>query len=308
MQPHHAVLLAEVLDALAIRPAGTYVDATFGRGGHSAAILDRLGPDGMLYAIDRDPQAIAAGNAQLGHDPRLHLSHASFAQLGDALAQAGLTRCVNGILLDLGVSSPQLYDPARGFSFLRDGPLDMRMDPDTGESAAEWLAAASEREISDVIFRYGEERRARRVARALVEARAKVPISRTGELAAIVADALPGPRGAKHPATRVFQALRIYVNRELEALEACLPQCVERLAAGGRLVCISFHSLEDRIVKRYLRARAQVDPRLAKLPDVPAASRPVLRVLGRGTRPGTEEVERNPRARSAVLRVAEKLT
>jgi len=308
VQPHHAVLLAEVLDALAIRPAGTYVDATFGRGGHSAAILDRLGPDGMLYAIDRDPQAIAAGNAQLGHDPRLHLSHASFAQLGDALAQAGLTRCVNGILLDLGVSSPQLDDPARGFSFLRDGPLDMRMDPDTGESAAEWLAAASEREISDVIFRYGEERRARRVARALVEARAKVPISRTGELAAIVADALPGPRGAKHPATRVFQALRIYVNRELEALEACLPQCVERLAAGGRLVCISFHSLEDRIVKRYLRARAQVDPRLAKLPDVPAASRPVLRVLGRGTRPGTEEVERNPRARSAVLRVAEKLT
>jgi len=308
VQPHHAVLLAEVLDALAIRPAGTYVDATFGRGGHSAAILDRLGPDGMLYAIDRDPQAIAAGNAQLGHDPRLHLSHASFAQLGDALAQAGLTRCVNGILLDLGVSSPQLDDPARGFSFLRDGPLDMRMDPDTGESAAEWLAAASEREISDVIFRYGEERRARRVARALVEARAKVPISRTGELAAIVTDALPGPRGAKHPATRVFQALRIYVNRELEALEACLPQCVERLAAGGRLVCISFHSLEDRIVKRYLRARAQVDPRLAKLPDVPAASRPVLRVLGRGTRPGTEEVERNPRARSAVLRVAEKLT
>jgi 16S rRNA (cytosine1402-N4)-methyltransferase len=308
VQPHHAVLLAEVLDALAIRPAGTYVDATFGRGGHSAAILDRLGPDGMLYAIDRDPQAIAAGNAQLGHDPRLHLSHASFAQLGDALAQAGLTRCVNGILLDLGVSSPQLDDPARGFSFLRDGPLDMRMDPDTGESAAEWLAAASEREISDVIFRYGEERRARRVARALVEARAKVPISRTGELAAIVADALPGPRGAKHPATRVFQALRIYVNRELEALEACLPQCVEGLAAGGRLVCISFHSLEDRIVKRYLRARAQVDPRLAKLPDVPAASRPVLRVLGRGTRPGTEEVERNPRARSAVLRVAEKLT
>jgi len=308
VQAHHAVLLAEVLDALAIRPAGTYVDATFGRGGHSAAILDRLGPDGTLYAIDRDPQAIAAGNAQLGHDPRLHLSHASFAQLGDALAQAGLTRCVNGILLDLGVSSPQLDDPARGFSFLRDGPLDMRMDPDTGESAAEWLAAASEREISDVIFRYGEERRARRVARALVEARAKVPISRTGELAAIVADALPGPRGAKHPATRVFQALRIYVNRELEALEACLPQCVERLAAGGRLVCISFHSLEDRIVKRYLRARAQVDPRLAKLPDVPAASRPVLRVLGRGTRPGTEEVERNPRARSAVLRVAEKLT
>jgi 16S rRNA (cytosine1402-N4)-methyltransferase len=307
VQAHRAVLLAEVLDALAIRPAGTYVDATFGRGGHSTAILDRLDSGGTLYAIDRDPQAIAHGTAQHGDDVRLRLVQASFADLGAALARAGLTRRVDGILLDLGVSSPQLDDPARGFSFLRDGPLDMRMDPQAGESAAAWLAHASEREIADVIFRYGEERRARRVARAIVEARAKAPISRTGELASIVAGALPGPRGGKHPATRVFQALRIHVNRELEALEACLPQCVELLAPGGRLACISFHSLEDRIVKRYLRARSQVDPRLAKLPGVPEDARPVLRVLGRGTRPAAEETERNPRARSAVLRAAERI-
>jgi 16S rRNA (cytosine1402-N4)-methyltransferase len=297
-----------VLDALAVRRAGIYVDATFGRGGHSAAILDKLGPGGTLYAIDRDPQAIAAGDAQLGNDPRVHLLHASFARLADALARAGLTRKVDGILLDLGVSSPQLDDPARGFSFLRDGPLDMRMDPGTGASAAEWLAVASEREIADVIFRYGEERRGRRVARAIVEARTRAPIARTGELATIVAEALPGPRGGRHPATLVFQALRIHVNRELEALEACLPQCVNLLAKGGRLACISFHSLEDRIVKRYLRARSQVDPRLAKLPGVPPEAQPVLRVLGRGARAAEAEVESNPRARSAVLRVAEKLT
>ena len=292
---------------LAIRPAGIYVDATFGRGGHSAAILDRLGPHGCLYAIDRDPQAVAAGNATLGDDSRLHLRHGSFASLKSTLAQAGLTQRVDGILLDLGVSSPQLDDPARGFSFLRDGPVDMRMDPSAGTSAADWLASAGEREIADVIFRYGEERRARRVARD-VEARSSAPIRSTAQLAEIVTGALPAPRGGRHPATRVFQALRIQVNGELEALEAALPQCVDLLAGGGRLVCISFHSLEDRIVKRYLRSRSQTDPRLAKLPSVPVAERPVLRLIGRGTRPSAAEIEFNPRARSAVLRAAERLT
>jgi 16S rRNA (cytosine1402-N4)-methyltransferase len=297
-----------VLDVLAIRPAGIYVDATFGRGGHSAAILERLGPAGRLYAIDRDAEAIASGKARFGDDPRLHLQHGSFASLQSVLAQAGLTERVDGILLDLGVSSPQLDDPQRGFSFLRDGPLDMRMDPDSGSSAADWIAAAAERDIADVIFRYGEERRARRVARAIVQARAQQPILRTAQLAELVADVLPVPRGGKHPATRVFQALRIRINGELEALEAALPQCVELLTRGGRLVCISFHSLEDRIVKRYLRARSQLDPRLAKLPAVPPEQQPVLRVIGRGTRPSVAEVEHNPRARSAVLRAAERLS
>jgi 16S rRNA (cytosine1402-N4)-methyltransferase len=295
------------MDVLAIRPAGTYVDATFGRGGHSAAILDRLGPSGRLYALDRDPAAVAAGTAAIP-DPRFHLSHALFSRLAAVLADAGLAGLVDGILLDLGVSSPQLDESERGFSFMRDGPLDMRMDPTSGRSAAEWLAAASEREIADVIFRYGEERRARRVARAIVQARGSTPIERTAQLASIVAAALPGPAGRTHPATRVFQALRIHVNRELEELEACLPQCVDLLAAGGRLACISFHSLEDRIVKRYLRARSQLPPRLARLPDVPSELRPVLRVLGRATRPGAREIATNPRARSAVLRAAERLS
>jgi len=297
-----------VLDVLAIRPAGIYVDATFGRGGHSAAILERLGPGGRLYAIDRDPEAIASGSARFGDDARLHLLRGSFASLESLLEQAGLTQRVDGILLDLGVSSPQLDDPQRGFSFLRDGPLDMRMDPEAGPSAAEWLADAGERDIADVIFRYGEERRARRVARAIVQARAEQPIRSTVQLAELVARVLPVPRGGKHPATRVFQALRIHVNGELDALEAALPQCVELLAGGGRLACISFHSLEDRIVKRYLRARSQLDPRLAKLPAVPSDQQPALRVIGRGTRPSDAEIGGNPRARSAVLRAAERLS
>jgi 16S rRNA (cytosine1402-N4)-methyltransferase len=296
-----------VLEVLAIRPAGTYVDATFGRGGHSAAILDRLGSSGRLYALDRDPDAIAAGHAAFA-DPRFHLSHAPFSRLAATLAQAGLDGPVDGILLDLGVSSPQLEDSARGFSFMRDGPLDMRMNPTTGQSAAEWLAAASEREIADVIFRYGEERSSRRLARAIVQARASAPIERTSQLATIVAAASPAAAGRTHPATRVFQALRIHVNRELEELEACLPQCVDLLAPGGRLACISFHSLEDRIVKRYLRARSRVPAALAKLPDVPQHLRPVLRVIGRDIRPAADEVAGNPRARSAVLRAAERLS
>jgi 16S rRNA (cytosine1402-N4)-methyltransferase len=307
VQAHRAVLLTEVLETLAIRPGGTYVDATFGRGGHSAAILERLGPAGRLYALDRDPHAIAAGRERFAGEPQLVLRHARFGRLAAELRGAGLDGSVDGILLDLGVSSPQLDDATRGFSFLRDGPLDMRMDPGAGPSAAEWLARADEREIADVIHRYGEERRARRVARAIVVAREQRPITRTLELAAIVAAALPGPTGGRHPATRVFQALRIHLNGELEELESCLPQCVDLLARGGRVAVISFHSLEDRIVKRYLRSRAQVDPRLAALPAVPEAMQPVLRVIGRGTRPGDDEVAANPRARSAVLRAAERI-
>jgi 16S rRNA (cytosine1402-N4)-methyltransferase len=266
-----------VLDVLAIRPAGIYVDATFGRGGHSAAILDRLGPQGRLYAIDRDPQAVAAGHATLGDDSRLHLQHGSFVSLKSMLAQAGLTQRADGILLDLGVSSPQLDDPARGFSFLRDGPVDMRMDPSAGMSAAEWLASAGERELADVIFRYGEERRARRVARAIVEARSSAPIRSTAQLAGIVAGALPAPRGGRHPATRVFQALRIQVNGELEALEAALPQCVDLLApVAGSPASVSIRSRIASSSAICARARKRIrgsrSCRPSRTPSVPCSA------------------------------------
>jgi 16S rRNA (cytosine1402-N4)-methyltransferase len=307
VQDHRAVLLAEVLDVLAVQPAGVYIDATFGRGGHAAAILERLDARGRLFAFDRDPDAVAAGRLRFAGDARVRVEHARFGELRAALRAAGVAGPVHGIVLDLGVSSPQFDDPARGFSFLRDGPLDMRMDPVAGESAAAWLAAASEGDIAGVIKRYGEEPRARRVARAIVRARERAPLTRTLELARVVAEALPGPPTGRHPATRVFQALRIHVNAELDELQRCLPQCVDVLAPGGRLAVISFHSLEDRVVKRYLRARSQVAPALVDLPDVPPELRPVLRVIGRGTRPDAAEIAANPRARSAVLRAAERL-
>ncbi|HYW93674.1 MAG TPA: 16S rRNA (cytosine(1402)-N(4))-methyltransferase RsmH [Gammaproteobacteria bacterium] len=304
---HQPVLLARVVEAMAIKPDGLYVDGTYGRGGHADAILAALGPDGRLYAIDRDPQAAAAARRRHGHDPRFRLVRGRFSELARRAGGCGLRGSMDGILLDLGVSSPQLDEGARGFSFLRDGPLDMRMNPERGESAADWLAHAGESEIARVLRECGEERHARRIARTIVSARAQRPLLRTGQLVALIERAAPSRERHRHPATRTFQALRIFINGELDELEAVLPQCLELLRARGRLVVISFHSLEDRIVKRFMRDRSRVDPALARLPSVPPEARPRLRVLGKAARASEDEVRANPRARSAVLRVAEKL-
>ncbi len=301
---HKTVLLEEAVEALRIKADGTYVDATFGRGGHSRAILARLGNSGKLIAIDRDPEALAA--ARRIADPRLAAFQMAFGRIGQVVAAANVAG-VDGVLLDLGVSSPQLDSAARGFSFRFDGPLDMRMDPGHGKSAAEWLAQASEQEIGEVIRRHGEERFAKQIARAIVAARSSGPVDRTRQLAQIVAKAVPAREPSQDPATRTFQALRIHVNQELEELEIALPQCLEMLNAGGRLVVISFHSLEDRIVKHYLRAQSQAGALPARLP-VRAAElpKPRMKLVGKPVYPGDAEVAANPRSRSAVMRVAEK--
>ena len=307
MTVHVPVLLEEVLQALSPRAGGCYIDATYGRGGHSQALLERLGDDGRLLVIDQDPLAVGHALANVGRDARVRVRQGNFAALAALAHEALADRPVDGVLLDLGVSSPQLDDPSRGFSFQGDGPLDMRMNPEAGQSAAQWLAVAPEGEIARVLRDYGEERHARRIARRIVAARAEAPITTTGRLAAIVSAALPGHRERKHPATRSFQAIRIFINRELEVLTSALEQAVSLLARGGRLCVISFHSLEDRIVKRFLRARSQPDPVYAGLPDIPEHARPVLRLLGRAVHAGEAELARNPRARSAVLRAAERL-
>ncbi|SEQ92882.1 16S rRNA (cytosine1402-N4)-methyltransferase [Solimonas aquatica] len=290
---HKPVMLKEALAGLALRSDGFYLDGTFGRGGHSAAILEQLGPEGRLLALDQDPQAVAHAQARFADEPRFSIRHCNFAELASAVhAQFG-ARGADGILLDLGVSSPQLDDAQRGFSFSKDGPLDMRMNPQAGESAAAWLARAREEEIADVLWQYGEERNSRRIARRIVETRGATPLTGTAQLAALIAS-VPGPRSRTiHPATRSFQAIRIYINRELEVLRSALAQAVDALAPGGRLVVISFHSLEDRIVKHFLRdaARAEV---------------PRLKLHGKQF-PDRDEERENPRARSAVLRIAEKL-
>jgi 16S rRNA (cytosine1402-N4)-methyltransferase len=304
---HTPVLLDEVLGGLAVRPEGRYCDATFGRGGHTAAILRALGPAGQVVAIDRDPEAVEAGRVRFARDLRLTLVRGSFGELEECVRAAGLDGELDGVLLDLGVSSPQLDEARRGFSFMQDGPLDMRMDNEAGQSAAQWLAKATEREIADVLRTLGEERFARRIARAILAARAQGPLTRTGQLAEIVAAAVPTREPGKHPATRTFQAIRIHVNRELEQLESALPQAVRLLAPGGRLCVISFHSLEDRIVKRYIRREEQGDPVYAGLPTVPPHARPRLKRVGGAIMAGEAEVQSNPRARSAVLRVAERL-
>jgi 16S rRNA (cytosine1402-N4)-methyltransferase len=300
---HAPVLRDAALDALAIRADGCYVDATFGRGGHAGEILSRLGEEGKLLAFDRDPEACAAASILFSADSRASIVRAPFAEL----AQHVPAGSAQGILFDLGVSSPQLDEARRGFSFLRDGPLDMRMDPDAGESAAAFLARADEREIGAVIARLGEERHARRIARAIVDARKSAPVDTTARLAGIVAAAVPGREPGRHPATRTFQALRIHVNDELGEIERALPQAVAALAPAGRLVVISFHSLEDRIVKRFMRGASREDPAWAGLPVIPDAARPRLRLVGRATFADESEVARNPRARSAVMRVAERL-
>ena len=307
MAEHTPVLLDEVLAGLSVRPDGRYCDATFGRGGHTAAILGALGPAGRVVAIDRDPEAIRAGLQRFAAEARLTLVQGSFGSLEERVRAAGFEGELDGVLLDLGVSSPQLDEAARGFSFMQDGPLDMRMDNESGQSAAQWLAKAGEREIADVIRGLGEERFARRIARAVVAARAEAPITRTAALAALVAEAVPTREPGKHPATRTFQAIRIHVNGELDALESALPQAVRLLAPGGRLCVISFHSLEDRIVKRFIRREEQGDPVYAGLPNVPVHARARLKRVGGAVMAGEPEVRANPRARSAVLRVAERL-
>src|SRR5687768_1148437 len=295
---HEPVLAREAIEALAVRPDGTYVDGTFGRGGHSRLILERLGPAGRLIALDRDPQAAEAARAI--SDARFTFFKARFSEL--SMVPAG----VQGMLFDLGVSSPQLDDPARGFSFRHDGPLDMRMDPETGMSAAEWLATAEEQEIRGVIRDYGEERFAKQIAAALVAARGREPVVRTRQLADLVAAAVRTREPGQDPATRTFQALRIHVNRELEEVSLMLPRAAERLAPQGRLVVISFHSLEDRIVKRFVQALAR--PQLPRRLPLRASEmpQPALRIVGRAQRASPEEITRNPRARSATLRVAER--
>ena len=302
---HVPVLAQEAVAALAIDAEGVYVDATFGRGGHSRLMLEQMGPKGRLIALDRDPDAIQAGAAL--QDARMTLVHSAFSQLGAVLGGLGLTR-VNGILLDIGVSSPQLDDATRGFSFRFDAPLDMRMDPGSGLSAADWLAAATEGEISEVIRTYGEERFAKSIARAIVAARKEEAISSTAQLASLIAATLKWREPGQHPATRSFQAIRIYINRELEELSTVLPQCVDRLQPGGRLAVISFHSLEDRIVKRYMRDEAQGEQAPRRLPIQAAMLKPGrLRLVGRAQRASDAEIAVNPRARSAVLRVAERM-
>ena len=300
---HRPVLLSEVLEALAIRPDGIYVDGTFGRGGHSRPILERLGPQGRLIAIDRDPEAVSAGQAI--RDSRFAIFHARISELASVLDRAG-ARLADGMLFDLGVSSPQLDDSSRGFAFRADGPLDMRMDPTQGESAAQWLASATETEIREAIRDYGEERFAKQIAAAIVAARRGGPICRTRQLADIVGAAVRTRQPGQDPATRTFQALRILVNRELEEVSLMLPVAIERLAAGGRLAVIAFHSLEDRIVKRALDAVAH--PRVPR--DLPLRAsempQPLVKIISRAIRPGPEEVDANPRARSARLRVAER--
>ena len=301
------MLGTEALAGLALEAGGYYVDATFGRGGHTALILEALGREGRLLALDRDPQAIEAGHRRFADEVRLTLVHASFADLGAIVRSHAGDRPCRGVLFDLGVSSPQLDDPARGFSFRADGPLDMRMDPTRGEPVASWLARAGIDEIRQVIASFGEERFARRVAQAIVSARQKGPLTRTAELATLVAGAVRTREPGKHPATRTFQALRMFINDELGQLERGLTGALEVLTPGGRLAVISFHSLEDRAVKRFMQRAAQVDPALKHLPVVPVQARPWLKLVGRKERAGEAEVARNPRARSALLRIAEKL-
>ena len=306
---HITVLLDEAVEALAVREDGCYFDGTFGRGGHSRLILQGLGGSGRLLGFDKDPLAIASGNALAAEDGRFVVVQRSFADMGDEALARGLQGKVDGILLDLGVSSPQLDDAERGFSFLNDGPLDMRMNPDAGISAAEFIATASADEIAHVFKEYGEERFAKRMARAVVERRAAKPFERTADLAAVLTEANPAWEKGKNPATRAFQGLRIHVNNELGDLQRGLDAALDALAVGGRLVVISFHSLEDRIVKQFMKrqAKGEADQLPRDLPIIPKAFEPRLKLLGKPIYAGEAEVKANPRSRSAVMRVAEKL-
>ena len=303
---HISVLLNEALEGLAIQADGLYIDGTFGRGGHSRALLAQLGPEGRLIAFDKDPEAIRVGDQLAAEDGRFVVVQRSFAEMAEELHARGLAGQVQGVLLDLGVSSPQLDDPTRGFSFLNDGPLDMRMNPSAGQSAADWINSASEADIATVLKEYGEERFAKRMARAVVTRRAEQPFTRTADLAAVIKEANPAWEKGKHPATRAFQGIRIFINRELDDLADGLRAALDVLAPGGRMAVISFHSLEDRMVKQYMRREAKGAPIPRDLPirdiDIPVS----INLVGKAIKPSAAEVDANPRARSAVLRVAEK--
>ncbi len=307
---HVPVLLGPVLDGLNIRNDGVYIDGTFGRGGHSSAILGLLGESGRLIAIDRDPQAIASAPKALTDNPRFELIRSEIAELEKTMVARDLARNVDGLLLDLGVSSPQLDEASRGFSFRRDGPLDMRMDPEKAVSAADWLAEVAEVDLRKILKMYGEETFATRIARAVVTTRASTPITRTAELARIVQDAVPAKYRAqkKHPATKTFQAIRIAINDELGQLEAVLEQSLRILKQGGRLCVISFHSLEDRIVKRFMRDHSREPEQYRGMPNIPAEFLPALRTIGKMISATDEEITANTRARSARLRIAERAT
>ncbi len=304
---HYSVMLEEAINGLQIQADGFYVDGTFGRGGHAAAILQQLSPDGRLLLLDRDPSAVAVARERFGKDSRVTIVQSPFSHLGEVLEQLGIKQSLDGLLLDLGVSSPQLDESERGFSFMQEGPLDMRMNPEQGESAAEWLQHAAEAEIAQVLWEYGDERHSRRIARAIVQSRDETPFVTTLQLAALIQRVVPG-HSKKHPATKSFQAIRIHINRELEELERVLERAVERLAAGGRLAIISFHSLEDRMVKRFFKRMAT---RQKEVPlDIPLPSETIpglLKTVGKAQFPSAEEIAENPRSRSAVLRVAERL-
>lgn len=301
---HFSVLLQESVAGLAIRSDGFYIDGTFGRGGHSRLILEQLGSEGRLLAFDKDPAAIECAQKEFAGDARFEIVHDSFATMEHEVAERQRTAAVDGVLLDLGVSSPQLDEADRGFSFLRDGPLDMRMDPTRGDSAAEWLARARQDEIADVLWKYGEERFRGRIARAIVERRQSQAITTTADLAALVDSAVPMREKNKHPATRSFQAIRIHVNKELADLEQGLQQTLTVLRGGGRLSVISFHSLEDRIVKRFIRDEARGEPAGFGRSE---ALLPTLKNIGKAQRAGDDELQDNRRSRSAVLRVAERM-
>ena len=310
---HVTVLLHEAVEALAIKPEGIYVDGTFGRGGHSRLILSRLGERGRLIAFDKDPVAVLSGETI--KDERFCIRHGGFSKMQRMLQEMGMTK-IDGVLLDLGVSSPQLEEASRGFSFRSGGPLDMRMDTSSGQTAAEWLATVTEDQLEKVIKEYGEERFARQIARAIIVARTRQPIVTTSQLAEIVSAVVRARQrqreNMRHPATRTFQAIRIYLNQELEELSLVLPQCVELLNPGGRLVVISFHSLEDRMVKQFMRAAANSDELPRRVPvrekDLQRFSKQKLRLIGKAVRPSENEVTGNVRARSAVMRVAERMT
>jgi 16S rRNA (cytosine1402-N4)-methyltransferase len=305
---HKPVLLEESLEGLAIKPDGIYIDCTFGRGGHSAAILEKLNENGRLLALDKDPEAIKKSKEPpFAGDLRFCIEHDSFAGLERAVQSRGWHGKVNGILLDLGVSSPQLDDPERGFSFMKDGPLDMRMNPEEGVSAATWINEAEQADIARVLKEYGEERFAKRIAGWIVEAREKAPITTTLQLSDIVARANPKWEKKKNPATRSFQGIRIFINRELDDLHQCLDQCLEVLAIGGRLSVISFHSLEDRIVKRFIQKHCKGDELPPGVPIKASDLNQRLKKLGAVISPSEEELEKNYRARSSKLRIAEKL-
>lgn len=304
---HETVLLNEAVAALNVQPKGVYIDGTFGRGGHSAEILKGLGEDGHLLMIDQDPEAIKVARQRYQNDKRVKIWQGSFRHIPQALAEMELATKVDGVLLDLGVSSPQLDDASRGFSFAKEGDLDMRMNPEVGESAAQWLQHATAEEIADVLWQYGEERLSRRIASAIVMDREKTPFKTTLQLAEMIARVIPKREKNKHPATRSFQAIRIHINQELAALVDCLDSASDYLAMNARLVVISFHSLEDRLVKRFMRKQSRPAKLPKGLPVIPGdAEQPMLRLLGKAIKASVDEVKRNPRSRSAVMRIAER--